>query len=115
MLAVKRVIAERDSVGTYVFDEVDTGVGGPTAEAIGRKLRAVSGQRQALCITHLPQIAAMGDAHLHVEKRIEGDRTYSEVVTLEANDRVEELARMVGGATVTETTRALAREMLARR
>jgi DNA repair protein RecN (Recombination protein N) len=115
MLAVKRVIAGRDSVGTYVFDEVDTGVGGPTAEAIGRKLRAVSEQRQALCITHLPQIAAMGDEHLHVEKRIEGDRTYSEVVTLESNDRVEELARMVGGATVTETTRALAREMLARR
>ena len=115
MLAVKRVIADRDSVGTYIFDEVDTGVGGPTAEAIGRKLRSVSAQRQALCITHLPQIAAMGDAHLRVEKRIEGDRTFSQVVTLEGDARTEELARMVGGATVTETTRALARELLSRR
>jgi DNA repair protein RecN (Recombination protein N) len=115
MLAVKRVIADRDSVGTYIFDEVDTGVGGPTAEAIGRKLRSVSAQRQALCITHLPQIAAMGDAHLRVEKRIEGDRTFSQVVTLEDDARTEELARMVGGATVTETTRALARELLSRR
>jgi len=115
MLAVKRVIADRDSVGTYIFDEVDTGVGGPTAEAIGRKLRSVSAQRQALCITHLPQIAAMGDAHLRVEKRVEGDRTFSEVVTLDEAARTEELARMVGGATVTETTRALARELLSRR
>jgi DNA repair protein RecN (Recombination protein N) len=115
MLAVKRVVADRDSVGTYIFDEVDTGVGGPTAEAIGRKLRSVSAQRQALCITHLPQIAAMGDAHLRVEKRVEGDRTYSEVVTLDAAERTEEIARMVGGATVTDTTRALARELLSRR
>jgi DNA repair protein RecN (Recombination protein N) len=112
MLAVKRVIAERDPVATYVFDEVDTGVGGPTAEAIGRKLEAVSARRQALCITHLPQIAAFGQRHLHVHKRIDGDRTRSEVTPLDADQRVEELARMLGGARITEAMRANARELL---
>ncbi|MEZ4471283.1 MAG: DNA repair protein RecN [bacterium] len=112
MLAVKRVIAAADPVGTYIFDEVDTGVGGATAEAIGRKLKAVSQARQAICITHLPQIAALGDHHLHVEKHVEGDRTVSRVVTLDATGRVEELARMLGGARITETTRANAAELL---
>jgi DNA repair protein RecN (Recombination protein N) len=112
MLAVKRVIAERDPVATYVFDEVDTGVGGPTAEAIGRKLEAVSTRRQALCITHLPQIAAFGQRHLHVHKRVDGDRTRSEVTPLDADARVEELARMLGGARITEAMRANARELL---
>jgi DNA repair protein RecN (Recombination protein N) len=112
MLAVKRVIAERDPVATYVFDEVDTGVGGPTAEAIGRKLEAVSVKRQAVCITHLPQIAAFGQRHLHVHKRVDGDRTRSEVRALSADDRVEELARMLGGARITEAMRANARELL---
>lgn len=112
MLAVKRVIAERDPVGTYIFDEVDTGVGGPTAEAIGRKLRSVGRRRQALCVTHLPQIAAMGQAHLHVSKEIVDERTRSVVTTLDQTGRVEELARMLGGATITETTRANARELL---
>ena len=113
MLAVKRVIATRDPVGTYVFDEVDAGVGGPTAEAIGRKLREVSASRQALCITHLPQIAAFGAAHLHVSKRIEGERTVSQVEPLEGEARVEELARMLGGTRIGEATYKLAREMLA--
>ncbi|MCA9525063.1 MAG: DNA repair protein RecN, partial [Myxococcales bacterium] len=112
MLAVKRVIAAADPVGTYIFDEVDTGVGGATAEAIGRKLKAVSQARQAICITHLPQIAALGDHHLHVEKHVEGERTFSRVVPLDADARVEELARMLGGARITETTRANAAELL---
>ncbi len=112
MLAVKRVIAAADLVGTYVFDEVDTGVGGPTAEAIGRKLKEVSRQRQALCITHLPQIAALGDQQLVVRKSVAGERTRSEVVELAPEERVEELARMVGGAKVTATTRAHAEELL---
>lgn len=114
MLAVKRVIAARDPVSTYIFDEVDTGVGGPTAEAIGRKLRQVGAKRQALCVTHLPQIAAMGQQHLHVSKEVVEDRTRSVVDTLDDEGRVEELARMLGGATVTDTTRAAAREMLRR-
>lgn len=113
MLAVKRVIAARDPVGTYIFDEVDSGVGGPTAVAIGRKLREVSASRQALCITHLPQIAALGAAHLQVAKRIEGERTVSEVSPLTGEDRVDEIARMLGGDALGEATRKLARELLA--
>ena len=112
MLAVKRVIAAGDPVGTYVFDEVDSGIGGPTAEAVGRKLQLVSRDRQAVCITHLPQIAALGDHHLVVRKSVEGERTRSSVEALSAKARVEELARMLGGATVTKTTRAHARELL---
>lgn len=112
MLAVKRVIATGDPVGTYVFDEVDSGIGGPTAEAVGRKLKLVSRDRQAVCITHLPQIAALGDHHLVVRKSVDSDRTRSEVVSLSAKARVEELARMLGGAQVTRTTRAHARELL---
>ncbi len=112
MLAVKRVIAAQDPVDTYLFDEVDTGVGGPTAEAIGRKLKAVSVSRQALCITHLPQIAAQGDQHLHVSKRVERGRTLSSVEQLSHQARVEELARMLGGAQITRTTRANATELI---
>jgi DNA repair protein RecN (Recombination protein N) len=112
MLAVKRVIAERDPVAVYVFDEVDTGVGGSTAEAIGRKLQAVAATRQALCITHLPQIAALGDHHLLVRKETVEGRTHSQVHTLSRPQRVEELARMLGGAVITKTTRANARELL---
>ena len=112
MLAVKGVIAARDPVATYVFDEVDAGVGGPTADAIGQKLRAVSASRQALCITHLPQIAAMGDTHWYVSKAVQDDRTHARVSTLDRAGRVAELARMLGGAKVTKTTRAAAEEML---
>lgn len=115
MLAVKRVIAESDPVGTYVFDEVDAGVGGPTAVAIGRKLALVSQTRQALCITHLPQIAALADRHLHVSKVIEGDRTHSDVRPLEGEERVRELARMLGGERLTEATLQLARELISSR
>lgn len=113
MLAVKRVVAERDPVSTYVFDEVDTGVGGPTAVAIGRKLRAVAATRQALCITHLPQIAAMGDHHLFVSKGLSGDgRTRSVVTVLDLPGRVDEISRMLGATHITETTRAAARELI---
>ena len=113
MLAVKQVIAARDPVETYIFDEVDAGVGGPTAEAIGRKLAAVSASRQALCITHLPQIAAFGRTHLHVEKQVEDGRTVSQVRLLEGEERVHEIARMLGGTKMGEATLKLAREMLA--
>lgn len=113
MLAFKRVSAERDPVPTYIFDEVDAGVGGPTAEAIGRKLQTVGTRRQALCVTHLPQIAAMGQQHFHVSKEVVDGRTRSVVTRLGKRDRVEELARMLGGARITKTTRANARELLA--
>ncbi len=111
-LAIKRVIASQDPVFTYIFDEVDSGVGGPTAEALGRKLRLVSVQRQVLCITHLPQIAAMGDQHLFVCKQMSKDRTVSLVKNLKYEERVEELSRMLGGTKITNTTRANAVELL---
>lgn len=112
MLAVKRIIAENDPVGCYIFDEVDTGVGGPTADAIGRKLKNVSLRRQAICITHLPQIAAFADHHFRVEKQVDGERTQSRVCPLARRDRVDELARMLGGARITAKTRAHARELI---
>jgi DNA repair protein RecN (Recombination protein N) len=111
-LAIKRVIAAQDPVVTYVFDEVDSGVGGPTAEALGRKLMAVSTQRQVLCITHLPQIAAMGHQHLSVSKQVSKDRTFSTVKQLKEEERIEEISRMLGGTRITDTARANALELL---
>ena len=114
MLAVKRVIAHRDPVATYIFDEVDTGVGGSTAEAIGQCLKRVGTDRQSICITHLPQIAALGTQHLRVMKRVDEGRTVSTITAITAEERVEEIARMLGGATITEATRKNAREMITR-
>jgi DNA repair protein RecN (Recombination protein N) len=112
LLALKRVLASKDPVPVYVFDEVDAGVGGSVGEAIGIKIRGVSEERQALCVTHLPQIAAQGDHHLLVEKQVREGRTTSIVRPLALDDRVEELARMLGGRIITDVTRANAREML---
>jgi DNA repair protein RecN (Recombination protein N) len=113
LLAIKGVLATGDQVATYVFDEVDAGVGGAVAEAIGRRLHRAARERQVLCITHLPQIAAFADAHYRVEKRSEGGRTVTRVVRLEDEARVEELARMLGGARVTASARKHAQELLA--
>jgi DNA repair protein RecN (Recombination protein N) len=102
LLAVKRTLARRDPVLTYVFDEVDSGIGGAVAEAMGRVLAEVAGGRQVICITHLPQIAAFADRHHRVSKRVAGGRTTSEVALMEgADDRRQEVARMMAGATVT--------------
>jgi DNA repair protein RecN (Recombination protein N) len=102
LLAVKRTLARRDPVLTYVFDEVDSGVGGAVAEAMGRVLAEVAGGRQVICITHLPQIAAFADRHHRVSKRVAGGRTTSEVTPLDGLDeRRQEVARMMAGATVT--------------
>jgi DNA repair protein RecN (Recombination protein N) len=98
-----------------IFDEVDAGIGGRVAEVVGRKLRALGSAFQVLCITHLPQIAACADTHFAIEKRVERGRTRTSVTRLDAGGRVEELSRMLGGATVTEGLRASAREMLAGR
>ncbi|MBM4365179.1 MAG: DNA repair protein RecN, partial [Deltaproteobacteria bacterium] len=113
LLAVKRVLAQVGPVGTYVFDEVDSGVGGAVAEAIGRKLHEVSRHHQVLCITHLPQIAAWADQHLHVRKEAVGERTFSSVRALDELASVEELARMLGGLRVSDAARAAARELRA--
>ncbi len=113
LLALKRVLAGAGPVGLYVFDEVDTGVGGAIAEAIGRKIREVAGHHQVLCITHQPQIAAFGDTHLHVHKDVDADgRTRSRVERLDADSRREELARMLSGATLTDAARDAASALL---
>ncbi len=113
LLAVKRVLAQMGPVGTYVFDEVDSGVGGAVAEVIGRKLQEVSRHHQVLCVTHLPQIAAWADLHLHVRKEAVGERTFSSVRSLDESATVEELARMLGGVRVSDAARAAARELRA--
>jgi DNA repair protein RecN (Recombination protein N) len=112
LLAVKRVLAALGPAGMYVFDEVDTGVGGAVAEAIGQKLRDVSMYHPVVCVTHLPQIAAFGRQHFHVRKQVSGERTRSSVVQLSEGERVEELARMLGGSRVGAAARAAAAELL---
>jgi len=115
LLALKRVLAQGGPVGLYVFDEVDTGVGGGIAEVIGRKLAQVAAHHQVLCITHLPQVAIYGDRHLAVTKRVDDGRTYSDIVTLGPSARREEIARMLGGLEITPATRHLAAELLRQR
>jgi len=112
LLAIKRVLAGLGPVGLYVFDEVDTGVGGAIAEAIAQKLAQVAGHHQVLCITHQAPIAAYGEAHFVVAKTVHHDRTFSRIERLPGDQRVEELARMLGGITITDTTRSAARELL---
>jgi DNA repair protein RecN (Recombination protein N) len=112
MLALKRVLAGLGPGGLYVFDEVDSGVGGAVAEVIGRKIREVSKHHQVICITHLAQIAVYADAHYRVQKSIDRGRTRSEVVRLSADEEREEIARMLGGIEISKETRAAAREML---
>jgi DNA repair protein RecN (Recombination protein N) len=115
MLALKSVEqADRTGV-TLVFDEVDAGIGGGVAEVVGRKLAGVAGRQQVLCVTHLPQIAALADTHLAVRKRVERGRTVTTVHALSRAERVEEIARMLGGEVVTDTARRHAREMLERK
>jgi DNA repair protein RecN (Recombination protein N) len=112
MLGLKSVVRSDVPGLTLVFDEVDAGIGGRVAEVVGRKLRAVAARQQVLCVTHLPQIAALADQHLAVRKRVERGRTITFVEPLAAESRVEEVARMLGGQTITDTTRQHAREML---
>ena len=114
MLAVKRALAGTDRATTYVFDEVDTGVGGATAEVIGRKLKAIAADRQVLAVTHLPQIAAFADHHLRVEKAVAGGRTSVHITPLDARQRASELARMLGGSRPSREAAGLADEMLRR-
>ena len=112
MLALKNVMAEHDLVSTLIFDEVDAGVSGRAAQSVAEKLFEVSKGRQVLCVTHLPQIAAMAEHHLLVSKGERKGRTYTEVAPLDRPGRINELARMIGGAEITDTTRASAAEML---
>ncbi|WP_047151500.1 DNA repair protein RecN [Aneurinibacillus tyrosinisolvens] len=113
MLAMKTILADAENIDTMIFDEVDTGVSGRAAQAIAEKLVRVSRRRQVLCITHLPQVASMADAHLRIEKQMDEQETQTSVEQLTYEEQVIELARMLGGVEVTETTREHAREMLA--
>lgn len=113
MLAMKNVLTEQESVGTLVFDEIDTGVSGRAAQRIAHKLSAIGAKKQTLCVTHLPQIAAMGDHHLLIAKSVEGDRTFTRVTPLCGGEREAEIARMLAGDEITDTTLNNARELLA--
>lgn len=112
MLALKAILADADSVPTLVFDEVDAGIGGGVAETVGERLKRIAKGHQVFCITHLPQIAGYADSHYFVEKKAEGSRTITKVVKLKEDGRVKELARMLGGKKITETTLKHAEEML---
>lgn len=112
MLAIKQVLPEGD-VPTLVFDEVDTGIGGATSELVGKKLQNVAARQQVLCITHLPQVAVFASQQLRVEKLIAGGRTATRIIELDQSGRAAEVARMLAGATVTESALAHAAEMLA--
>lgn len=112
MLALKNVLAEQDAVPTLIFDEVDAGVSGRAAQKVAEKLSSVARHKQVLCVTHLPQIAAMADSHLLIAKGEKQGRTYTTVTPLDREGRKQELARIIGGANITETTLRSAEEML---
>jgi DNA repair protein RecN (Recombination protein N) len=114
MLSIKSILADIDEIPILVFDEIDVGIGGRTAEAVGRRLRSVSEGRQVLCITHLPQIAAYGDVHYQVDKREDGGRTRTVISRLDGEERIEEIARMLGGEEITDLTRRAANQLLER-
>ena len=114
MLAMKNVLAEKDQVNTLIFDEVDTGVSGRAAQKVAEKLRSVASHKQVLCVTHLPQLAALADTHLLIAKSERDGRTYTSVTPLDLEGRKRELARIIGGANITQTTLKSAEEMLRR-
>ena len=112
MLAMKNVLAEQDQVATLIFDEVDTGVSGRAAQKVAEKLRSVAKTKQVLCVTHLPQLAALANTHLLIAKEERQGRTYTSVTPLDIEGRKRELARIIGGTNITETTLKSAEEML---
>ena len=112
MLAMKNVLAEKDQVATLIFDEVDTGVSGRAAQRVAEKLKSVAQHKQVLCVTHLPQLAALADTHLLIAKAERDGRTYTTVTPLDMDGRMRELARIIGGTNITETTLKSAEEML---
>ncbi len=114
MLALRRAAPEGDSVATLIFDEVDAGIGGAAATAVGEKLRTIAREAQVLCITHLPQVAAFADHHYRVEKQEQDGRTCTSLALLEGEERVLEMARMLGGAKVGDSTIEHAREIIAK-
>ncbi len=115
MLALKVVLAQTSTIGTMVFDEVDTGIGGAVAAAVGERLAALGSKLQVLVVTHSPQVAALGATHLKVQKTVKGERVTTGVAVLEGDERREEIARMLSGATVTDEARRAAESLIAGR
>ncbi len=115
MLAIKTALERRDAVDLLLFDEVDSGIGGAVAQAVGVRLRRLSRHRQVVCVTHLALIAALAERHLRVTKHVSGGRTVARIGVVEGPERVEELARMLAGDRITDTTRRQARELLSTR
>ncbi len=111
MLALKTLLADKDQIETLIFDEIDTGISGRTAQKVSEKLAYIGRQRQVICITHLPQIASMADAHYSIEKKQQGTDTFTSIRLLDDADSVKELARLLGGAEITERVLESAREM----
>src|SRR5699024_6629451 len=112
MLVLKKIFAKHQGVTSVIFDEVDTGVSGRVAQAIAEKIYEISNASQVLCITHLPQVAAMADTHKLIEKHEKDDRTSTTVTELSPDEQMEELSRMITGTELTETAKEHAKEML---
>jgi len=112
MLTLKKVLAEVDRIPTLIFDEIDIGVSGRVADAVGDKLKELSERHQVICITHLPQLAAKADTHIRVDKVLRSGKTYVTVKELSGKDREEEIARLIAGKEVTESARKHARALL---
>jgi DNA repair protein RecN (Recombination protein N) len=111
-LAIEVAALGLDSVPTMIFDEVDSGIGGAVAEVVGKKLRTLGAERQVMCVTHLPQVASQGHHHIQVSKAVQNGSTHSQVQALDDKNRIEEIARMLGGVEITKETRANAKQML---
>lgn len=115
MLAIKSILSDADDVNTMIFDEIDTGVSGRAAGKIAEKLRAVAKNKQVLCITHLAQLASKADNHYLIEKNVIDGKTATTVTLLSGQRRIEEIARIMGGSQVTQTTLDAARELIENR
>ena len=111
MLAIKTLLADKDEVGTLIFDEIDTGISGRTAQMVSEKMARIGRKRQVLCITHLPQIASMADCHFVITKNFDGQETVTKIEKLNQEDSVKELARLLGGAEITDKILESASEM----
>ena len=111
MLALKAILADRDEIETLIFDEIDTGISGRTAQKVSEKMAVIGEHHQVLCITHLPQIAAMADSHFEIEKHLQGTETITQIHVLKEHDSIRELARLLGGAEITPAVLENAKEM----
>jgi len=112
MLAIKTILADKDEKETLIFDEIDSGISGIAASVVGHKLKEIAATHQIICITHLPQIAAFGEHSYKIEKQTDESSTYTTITELTADEKVQEIARLLGGATITDTTLKSAKELI---